>query len=301
MLWALCLGALAVLAPLIWVLGTRAGRDEKALGRAPNIIPAGTEDVVRVSDRLGRAVVQFHLPADLTPAQMSALMAEGDAMRVLRSATADLLGRGEVEPDGTTPEHADGPRDEFERRLLLRLTDRRTSAQVALGDTWLLDPFYTDLVRRGWFAHPPDQAAFGMRMWGAIWAIPGVVLTIIGLRVLRDDEGLCLQLLPFGVLFVGLSVVTFVTARRMPVRTPAGRAAAVQLNGFRAYLASQLHDLESVRAQLAPHGDAVLLALGLVDDVPGVCRRSVVQRRARQAHGGVPHNGVDDSLLDPRP
>lgn len=181
---------------------------------------------------------------------MAALIHEADHDAIEAAAYADLRARGELAPAST----------EFERRVLAAHQGTRTPAEVQYGETWVMDPLYREVVRRGWFVRSPDEAAFGPRLWA------GLLLPLGGLCIfLGVHPGTVGQLhgitVPFGILLILIGLAARAGARRRPVRTPQGRALAVQLAGFAHYLRTL--GPQQARSVMGERYDALAIALGL--------------------------------------
>lgn len=259
---ALAIGLLGVMG-VVW-MAWRRGRDREVRGSLVDVTfgtADGTDQPVRFGSRL-EAPVEYTPPDGLRPGQVGTLVDEVAQPVDVSATIVDLAVRGhlrieEVQHPGlfrkgdwrlVRLERADEDLLAYERRLLdalfrddpqeVQLSDLRNEFAARLQS--VQSSLYDDVVARGWFVRRPDRVR---TFWYAI-GIAGLVL----------GTGLAVVLAAFtrygwvGVALVVVALVLLASAKRMPRRTPAGRAALRRVIGFRRFI---LESDEPERARFA--------------------------------------------------
>jgi hypothetical protein len=249
------LAVLALLAGGTALVAARRGRDKVFAGVTPGLQP-GIGDRAGVSSvpllHRDPVTVRFTPPDDLRPGQAGALLHEGAGAEEVVATIVDLAVRGhlrieELKDLHDSDEHRwqlvkispppETLKDKDYEAAVLRALFRRGSTSVRLPPLparsvdaleRVMAKLNRDAVRRGWFQADPARIRFRWRVYGALTAALGVVLTYL----LASQTSL--GLLGVAVILAGGAII--VLAPRMPARTAKGTTNLAQVMGFRAYL-----------------------------------------------------------------
>ncbi|HNQ06833.1 MAG TPA: DUF2207 domain-containing protein [Tetrasphaera sp.] len=260
-----------------------AGRDDQAADTPPNLLPLLDGPTNRVDDRLRNAVVQFDLPADLTPEQMAVLRFDGQPERAIAAALLDLEARGVIaieRPKVRVTVEAGADRSgisEFQRRLITVLGHDELTKPLENRD-WALSTLYADAMGRGWFRHRPDYASYGPRLWSAACLGFGFILGVYTANMFLEGYWTFAMPLAAGMGFLLFLAWVFTYAeRRRPIRTPKARALATQLAGFGRVLGATEQGWLRVHPDepYPPTWAAVAMSLGVSSEAPGPYARAI--------------------------
>ncbi len=211
-------------------------------------------------------VVEFTPPEGMRPAQIGVLLDERADTLDCTATIVDLAVRGylkisEIAPDGiierlfskkdwllTRTGKDDRDLLPYERILLEGLFEEGSSVKLSeLRNEFYThlrkaqESLYTDVVRRGWFPHRPDQVRL-------LWAVLG--LLVAGLGVLMSF-GLGAR---YGAALVGAPVIAgglllTILSPWMPRRNALGREMLRRALGFRQYIATAEKDRQKFNEQ----------------------------------------------------
>jgi len=230
----------------LWLAHRRFGRD------------AGSGDIVRVAEfyPIGEGCTEFRVLDNVRPGHVGTVLDESVDPIDVTATLLDLAVRGylrihELPREGQyananwTFERLDKATDDlapYELTLLdaVALEGGEATPVSALGEHiapvvgTVRSQLYDDVVKRGWFAHRPDQTRHVWRRLGWVALVVAVVATIVLALFARFGlVGLALIVAALAVLFVG---------HEMPARTPSGAGVLRGLDVLRGVLATQPTD-----------------------------------------------------------
>jgi hypothetical protein len=249
----------------------RHGRDRELIGTASDIAFAAAPGEAVVEERVGlmrriEVPVEYVPPDGVRPGLVGTLVDEVAHPLDVSATIVDLAVRGflrieEIRKPGIFRrgdwrlERLAADREdtllEYERHLLAGLFKGGDSVEIsdlrnefATRMKGVQGKLYDEVVRRGWFVRRPDKVR---EFWTAVSV--GALVLAIGATVALA------ALTTFGWVGIALVLVALVfvsTARRMPHRTAAGRAALRRILGFRRFIEESG---EPERARFAERAD----------------------------------------------
>jgi len=242
---------LALLAFGVGRLAWRNGRDRKAVGSAVDAAfatPGRDEEPVPLFQHV-TIPVEYAPPDGILPGEVGTLVDEVANPLDVSATVVDLAVRGYLKIEEIPKEGLFGKPDwkltrlksdgeglvpyevelldglfEDGNEVLLSSLKRKFVARLAKVQTAL----YDDVVGRGWFTGRPDQVRARWTRIGLAAVIAGAGLVYVAARFTH----LGLIALPFVI----AGLVLFLSARRMPRRTPAGTGMVRRVFGFRTYI-----------------------------------------------------------------
>jgi len=275
-------GAILVLSALgLWLAHRRFGRD------------AGSGDIVRIAEfyPIGEGRTEFRVFDNVRPGHVGTVLDESVDPIDVTATLLDLAVRGylrihELPREGQyananwTFERLDKAVDDlapYELTLLDAVAPQGGEATPvsSLGErigpvvATVRSQLYDDVVRRGWFAHRPDQTRHVWRRLGWVALVVAVVATIVLALFARFGlVGLALIVAALAVLFVG---------HEMPARTPSGAGVLRGLDVLRGVLATQPtgeaadgHELEQL-SSIVPYAVVLGSTQRWLDALDRVC------------------------------
>ncbi|WP_239128995.1 DUF2207 domain-containing protein [Sinosporangium siamense] len=187
-------------------------------------------------------------PGGVRPGQIGTLIGEQADVVDVTATIVDLAVRGHLRveelprqlydaPDWVLSKGAPGELLPYERVLYSALFAGRESVKMSelrgsLGDCLgeVRDALYADVVKQGWFVHPPDSGR-------TRWVVAGVVLTAAGVPATALLAWLTHHGLLGLVLIIAGAAIT-VGAQLLPARSQKGAAALARAKAFREYFSA---------------------------------------------------------------
>ena len=231
----------------------RKGRDEQYVGLTPGTVPTDGEKVATKRQEVSEesdVPVEFAPPKGVPPRLAGACLREGTSDEDITATIIDLAVRGYIhmdqgkkgEFDFTRTGKASSSLDDVESHIYEGLfasgskVTRTSLSSPSFYETFVefRSALYQEFTAQKWYEATPGDVVRDYRGRGILIGLVGTIAAI-AMGYFYANAGIS-GVIWFAVPCLVLGIGMIVVSRRMPVRTPAGSAVAIQSLGFKKYL-----------------------------------------------------------------